>query len=250
MGADVIPNALDVAAYDVAMVVKRAPADLIKRIHKAGTRLVWDIVDAWPQPVGNDWTRAECMAWLEQQLAAVRPHAVIAATEVMAKDVQSLGYPAKCIRHHARPGLQRAKIADCVNTVAYEGSAQYIRWWSGVIKRQCDQRGWRFVVNPERLTDADIVVCLRDQTGYAPRAWKSGVKLSNAQAAGLPVVCARETGYLEQQAGHEAWADDAQQLEQAFDVLTAEAMRSAAKQAHGPSLQDVSADCLQWLKSC
>jgi len=247
IGATVQENARDIAAHDVAVVVKRPPPDLVQRIRRAGVPLVWDVVDSWPQPAGNDWSRAECMVWLESQLQALQPLAVVAATEAMAQDVRSLGYRAKCVPHHARPNIERNPIRDHVKVVGYEGGVQYVARWKQVIDAECARRGWRFQLNPPSLACLDIVLALRDATGYAPRAWKSGVKVANAQGSGTPVICCREAGYLEQATGRELWADSAAELSAAFDALTPHAAREAAADMVGPRLVDVARDYKAWL---
>ena len=78
IGADVTPNALDVAAHDVVVMVKRLRHDIIDRARRADVPLVWDVVDAWPQPEGNLWDRNACMAWLRSQIAMVKPQGIVA----------------------------------------------------------------------------------------------------------------------------------------------------------------------------
>lgn len=198
IGATVQPHACDelIRAHDLAIVVKRPPADLVQRIHRAGVPLVWDVVDAWPQPVGNTWGRAECMAWLRQQVAAIRPAAIVAATRVMTWDCEEFfGIPVACMNHHSRPGLQRNPIRDRVQIVGYEGG-NYLGRWREVLQRQCAARGWRFVENPpEGLASLDIVVAFREADGYGPKCWKSNVKLANAQGSGTPFIGSPEAGY-------------------------------------------------------
>jgi hypothetical protein len=54
MGATVLANAIDIGPFDVAVVVKRPPVDLVRRIHTAAVPLVWDIVDRGQAPVADD----------------------------------------------------------------------------------------------------------------------------------------------------------------------------------------------------
>ena len=68
MGATALPQARDIGPYDMAVIVKRAEPDLVARIHAAGVPLIWDVVDAYPQPIGNTWDRPKCIAWLRQQV--------------------------------------------------------------------------------------------------------------------------------------------------------------------------------------
>lgn len=220
IGAAVIPDAKDIAAFDVVVLVKRPTPQLLERIHKAGVPLIWDIVDAWPQPVGNEWSREVCMSWLQRELRSIKPAGVIAATRVMAADVAlCTDVPVLALHHHSHPDRPRNLIAPVVRTVAYEGGGNYIEQWGPVIERECAARGWKFVANPPSLTVADIVVALRDHSGYGPSAWKSNVKLANAQGSGIPVICNGESGYLETASGAEVWCETHQGLGEAFDYL-------------------------------
>lgn len=249
MGATVLPAAIDIAPFDVAVVVKRPPAELVQRIHRADVPLVWDVVDAWPQPGGNEWSRAQCMAWLRQQVAQVRPAAIVAATEQMGVDCAEFGIPVLVLPHHARPGLRLNPIRPLA-VVGYEGGEGYITRWAPIIRRECQARGLHFAVGPEELADVDIVLALRDQLGYAARHWKSGVKLANAQGSGTPVICAREHGYMENASGAELWADTHAELVVALDALTATADRQAIsrrlRQA-APSLDAIATRYTEWL---
>jgi hypothetical protein len=254
MGATVMPEARDLAAHDVAVLVKRYTPDLLERLHEArerdGLRIVWDVVDAWPQPRGNLWSREQCLAWLRAEIALVQPDGIVAATYEMLQDCKEFGVPVLLLPHHARPGLRRNPIRDRVRTVGYEGAPQYITRWRGHIEHECMRRGWCFEMQPAELSDVDILVALRDEVGYAPRKWKSGVKLANAQGSGTPVVCCREAGYLENDSGGALWADDPRQLANAFDILEPLAARrnAAAKLlAATPHLQTIAETYSTWL---
>lgn len=251
IGADVRPMALDVAPYDLAILVKRAPADLLERLRKASTPIVWDVVDAWPQPAGNAWDEKRCRAWLKETAAQIRPAGIVAATERMAEDCERFGVPVLYLPHHARPG-QRTNPIRPVQVVGYEGGAQYLGRWRAIVESECRRRGWSFVVNPQELADLDIVLALRDCDGYAPRHWKSNVKLANAQGSGTPIVCNREAGYLETQCGAEEWADSEDELARAFDALASTQTRFAAARqlkAAAPSLDSIATRYLEWLRS-
>lgn len=251
MGATVLPNALDVAPYDVAVLVKRPTAELLQRFRRAGTKVVWDVVDSWPQPAGNEWNKKRCLDWLEEQIIMVRPAGIVASTEAMASDCERLGVPVLALPHHARPGL-RANPIRPVKVVGYEGGEQYIARWRPVIESQCAKRGWQFVSQPDELADVDIVLALRDSNGYAPRQWKSNVKLANAQGSGTPVICGREAGYLETASGAECWADTPEELAAAFDQLEPTGARlevSKVLQTAAPSIDSVTATYVAWLRS-
>jgi len=251
MGATVLPNALDVAPYDVAVLVKRPTTELLQRFRRPGTKVIWDVVDSWPQPSGNEWNKQRCLDWLEEQIIMIRPDGIVAATKAMAEDCERFGLPVLALPHHARPGLRMNPIRP-LKVVGYEGGEQYLGRWLPIIKRLCAARGLQFVVNPAELAEVDLVLALRDCAGYAPRQWKSNVKLANAQGSRTPVICNREAGYLETASGAEKWADDEAELAAAFDALECTSTRlEAAKtlRAAAPSIDSVAATYVEWLRS-
>lgn len=254
IGADVKPKA-SAAAYDLSVLVKRPP-DETQRSDTA-TRLVWDVVDAWPQPRGNLWSRGECLMWLTEQMHALCPRAVVAATKAMAADLREVwpSMPVLALPHHARPGLDQNPIRERVEVVGYEGSLRHLGVWADWLRLECARRGWRFAANTGRLADCDIVVAVRQDTGYAPRNWKSNVKLANAQGSGTPIVMAREAGYIETASGFEdaeQFADTQAEFVAAFDRLEPHAARlkaSALMHAAAPSLESVAQTYRQWLSA-
>lgn len=257
MGARVMPEAPDVGGNDAAVLVKRYTPDLLARLHAArkyeGQRIVYDVVDAWPQSGGNSWDRERCLRWLRAAIALIQPDGIVAATQAMARDLAILtDVPVLYLPHHARPGLRRNPVRGQVRTVGYEGADHYITRWRGTIEHECMRRGWRFEMQPAELADVDIVLALRDDAGYAPRHWKSNVKSANAQGSGTPIVCCREAGYVECATGGEQWADTPEQLSTAFDVLEPLAARrnAAAKLlAATPHLQTIADTYSKWLQS-
>lgn len=232
IGATVIANASDrdIRAHDLVILVKRPAAGLVERIHAAGKPLVWDVVDAWPQPEGNRWTKQQCLEWLAERIKTIKPHAIVAATAEMFGEALGIkAFPALWLPHHARPDQPLNPVREQVQTIGYEGGLKYLEAWLPAIKAQCDRRRWRFVPAADQLAELDIVLALRTDAGYAPRHWKSNVKLANAQATGTPIVCCREAGYLETDSGTGAyWADTAIELDRALDALTPHAVRARA----------------------
>lgn len=248
----VLPQATKVDGYDMAVLVKRSTPALLAALHGSRARLIWDIVDAWPQPEGNAWPKERCMAWLREQVAIVRPFAIVAATEAMAADCQEFGVPVLALPHHARPALDRNPIRETVRKVAYDGSDRQLGdRWIADLQSLCSNRGWQWVMNPRRLVDVDILVALRALHGYAAVNWKSNVKLANAQATGTPIVCGREAGYLETKSGGEQWADTAEELGVRLDALTPYDVRLEASQrmfAAAPRLVPIANGYRQWLE--
>lgn len=235
---------------DLAVLVKRPSAGLVDRLHAAGVPVAWDIVDSWPQPDGNDWDRAACLAWLRRQVETIRPAALVAATKQMAIDCEEFGLPLIALRHHARPKQEVNPIRESVRRVGYEGASHYLGPWRERMERACKSRGWEFVVNPPQLADLDIVVALRHAAGYAAREWKSNVKLANAQGSATPCILNRAAGYTETASGGEKWADTMGEMDAALDALTPHKVRrSVASTLHraAPLLPEISDEYGAWL---
>lgn len=258
IGADVIPNALDVAAYDMAIVVKRPRLDIVERARRASVPVVWDIVDAWPQPEGNRWDRATCLSWLRGHIEQIRPQGIVAATRAMAADCEEIAASMKhrasvlYLPHHHRPGIERNPIRERVRTVGYEGGPQYLGKWRDVMQSECKRRGWLWVENPISLSTLDIVVALREADGYAPRHYKSGVKLSNAQGSGTPFIGSPEAGYREMAIGVECFVKDEAELRRALDKLTPLAERTRCSgwmHSVAPKIDSVAAQYRKWLET-
>lgn len=250
IGATVEPNATKPKGYDLAIVVKRCPSDLLHRLRQARVPIVWDVVDGWPQPAGNLWERGECMRWLRGKVAELNPVGIVAATRAMADDCAEFGLPVLALPHHARPGQKRNPLREKVHTVGYEGGEAYLGRWRGVLEQECKARGWTFVVNPPALADLDIVVALREADGYAARHWKSNVKLANAMGSGTPSIVNREAGYLETACPAQRFGENEAELNRSLDVLTdVEARRLQVAQYQPPTLDDVAEKYRAWLLS-
>lgn len=247
IGAIARTDAVHLKGFDLAIVVKRPTPALIGRLRKFP--IVWDVVDAWPQPGGNAWDYYACMRWFVQQVEILKPKAIVAATKAMARDCEQFGVPVLTLPHHARPGLTRNPIRSEILTVGYEGG-QYLGVWAQWLRDACQRRHWSFVVNPRSLADLDIVVAFREMNGYAVSSWKSNVKLANAQGSGTPCVMAREAGSIETASGAELWADSVGELDDAFDKLEAQQERLGRAELmlnHAPQLTDVATTYKDWL---
>lgn len=251
-GADAIPKALDVGGYNVAVLVKRPLADLVDRLHRMAVPIVWDVVDAFPQPEANTWTRDQCMAWLREAVRLIRPAAIVAATDQMREDCAEFGIPVLWLPHHAWEGQGKCLIAPKVRTVGYQGGEQHLGAWGPFLHAECARRGLQFVVNPSSVASVDIVVAVRGPDGYAPKNWKSNVKLANAQGCGTPVICNREAGYLETACGAERWANTEAEMVRALDSLESQderAQTSAMLLTAAPRLGELALTYKPWLES-
>lgn len=214
------------SAADVILAVKRVNDPLLQSLRKSGRPWVFDVVDFYPQPHCTGWTRSEAVAWVKSQIARLAPAAVVWPNRRMREDCDT-GLPGLVLPHHHRPGIAVNPVRHSVQTVGYEGAAQYLGHWRGAIEAECARRGWKFVVNPPRLADLDIVVAVRapEFSGYAQFHWKSNVKLANAHGSGTPFVGQRECGYLETASGCEYWAEEPGKLRTCFDWLESQETR-------------------------
>jgi hypothetical protein len=254
IGATVVAQASRavIEAHDLVVLVKRGPEDLVRRIHESGRPLVWDVVDAWPQPAGSHWPRPACMQWLRQRLNDLRPAACVAATTVMEADIEAERVPARCVWHHARPGQALNPLRGPLATIGYEGSEAHLGGWAQHLEAAARRAGVRFVMHPTRLADVDIVVALRDQNGYAAHNWKSNVKLANAQGSGTPIIMGTESAYLATLSGAEAIVSSREDLDEAIEMLRPVDVRRAAAEAlraAAPSLEACAAAYLDFLTS-
>lgn len=223
----VAPNCQNPRGFDVAVVVKRTPDTVIQTLRASGIPWVWDIVDAYPQPHANLWTKREGIEWVRKQVANLRPAGIIWPNRKMMEDCE-IDLPQNVLYHHHRPNLKLNPIRDTVRTVGYEGG-NYLGTWRPIIEAECRKRGWDFVVNPGELANLDIVVAFREPTGYVPFSWKSNVKLANAHGSGTPFVGAPENGYIDTQSGAEYWACNKDDLRVSFDWLEDQSSREQVR---------------------
>ena len=256
IGATVRQRADSARGFDIVVIVKRLhdPA-LLRSARWHGVPVIWDIVDAWPQRQGDAWSRDASMSWLRRSIRRIRPDGVIAPTRRMAQDLESVldaNTMVTTLAHHAWPGKPINPIRHQVTTIGYQGNEKHLGQWLTALTDEANQRGWRFVIDPPSLADVDIAIALRRDTGYAPRHWKSNVKLANAQASGTPIILARESGYLETASGSEFWVDTVDELKAGLDWYSDHAHRvEASRRMLGtePRLEQIADDYQHWLRA-
>jgi len=238
IGAQVVPMAsvAQIAVVSVVIGVKRIPDSLLHAIHQTGTPFVWDVVDAFPQPECTGWTREQSIAWLHSEIDRLKPSAIIWPNTRMADDAAWSGLQ-EVIYHHHRPGIEINPIREKIQTIAYEGSPRYLEGWAEAISEECNRLGAAFLVNPESLAAADVVIAVRGPrwNGYAQRHWKSNVKLANAHASGTAFIGMRERGYIETQSFSERWVQDPQDLRVALESLEPQSARQHVAARFGRS---------------
>lgn len=179
------PTSADLVWADVVVLVKRAIVHFGALARQSGKPIVWDALDFWQQPAQNRLDSSQAVALARSYIDSVNPTVVIGATEAMANALDGVYVP-----HHSWRGLEPLASRAEMGLVAYQGNPLYLGRWFFELQRACTARGWRFVINPDQLWQADLIVALRDGPwdGWICREWKSGVKLSNAIAAGRPVL--------------------------------------------------------------
>lgn len=183
----------DLAWADLVVLVKHAGPKYALMVHAAKKPIVWDALDFWEQPEQNSLDEKRSKALLQEHIHAMQPRLVIGANASMGRDAKGVH-----LQHHAWPGLTPQPPRP-VSVVGYQGTKKYLGTWAEAIQAECDRRGWRFVINPERLQDCDLIVAFRDGQwdGWMCREWKSGVKLVNAMAAGKPIITQSSASFRE-----------------------------------------------------
>lgn len=219
VGAQVVAkaSASHCAKSKLVVVVKRLLPEVIQPVLSSGARWVWDVVDAWPQPLGRSMEEKEAKQWLKNFLKQYKPYAVVWPTEQMMMDAEWEGKQI-VLPHHHWDKYRPKPIAPKVERVGYEGGAQYLGKWRAVMDLECELRGWTFVINGD-LSSCDIAIALRDNGGYPASHWKSNCKLANIQALGIPALCSPESGYQECSSGAEFWIRREADLSDALDSL-------------------------------
>lgn len=227
-GSRVKPNARpeDIRKADVTVVVKRLTPELLHNLK--GSKWIWDVVDAYPQPACSTWSQKQAVKWFHSLLSQYKPSGVIFPTRRMADDC-NIDLPETVIYHHHWPEIEVNPIREEVKSVGYEGSLRYLGRWGEIITRECERRGWDFYLNSGKHAQFDICVAFRDKPGYVQTHWKSNVKLANAHGSGTPFIGQRESGYLETRTGFECWADSKVELVKAFDQLDYETRLATQK---------------------
>lgn len=246
--SEVRSNRTDYTIYGLVVMVKRITDEQHRQLQKYARKWVWDIVDAWPQPLGNYWGVEESMNWLRQELKRLQPDAVVFPTIKMQQDAQWDG-PSIALPHHAWPKYSPILPRKEIRHVAYEGG-DYLGHWETVLRKECKRRGWTF--SNDSLEGADIGIALRSVNGYAPVNWKSNVKLANIQALGIPALCSPEYGYKECGSGAELFVTEAHDITSHFDWLEdVDRRREIGRQMLGAriDIEDVAGRYKKWLLS-
>ncbi len=222
------PSADDWKWADLVVLVKRAAIMWAEQARACGKPVVWDVLDFWAQPEDNQKTREELIAQVRQIQQSCGAGLLIGATRAMAEDIGGVYLP-----HHSRIGLTPTPPRSKAEVVAYEGNQRYLGAWRQRLDEACASIGLRFVVNPDDLREADVLVSFRDGKwdGWACRQWKSGVKHVNAIASGRPMVC-QPSAAREETFPAGCLVTDAEQLTGRLKAVAFGDMREFAYQEH------------------
>jgi len=236
---------------DVILVVKRVPLQLLTALRKSGRPWVYDILDAFPQPECSSWSPEQSRAWVKGHVDRLAPNAVIWPNQRMREDAGGKG---KVIYHHARPNQTINPIRERIETIGYEGSANYVEAWMHAISAECKRLKAGLIINPKHISDADVILAVRGDrwNGYPQQNWKSNVKLANAHATGTPFVGMLERGYVETAAGGEMFINAPEDLRRAIEALEDYAVRQRVHEQFLPAtrtLERAAAETLEVLRA-
>lgn len=187
--------------------------------------MVFDIVDSWAQP--DDGLRYSDLSGARAFFSTVwgdwpKIHSFIFPNRAMQRDLSSLVRHSTCIYHHYRPGISVNPIRRAVATIGYEGNVGYLGEWRAIIEDVSTKRGLNFVVNPENLSQADLVFIARGGVhgSYMAHRYKSNVKLANALGSGSPCLALeKEWSCHETDTGDVRFFANREQLEVQLNVL-------------------------------
>lgn len=211
---------------DIIILIKKPEQKILEKIIKSNIPIIWDIQDCWPQTLNKNLgnaPREEFLKYFEDLLGNIRPNVVLATSTQMKKDIENFGYESVIINHHHRKSISINPLREKLQVVGIEGSPFQIGTWEKKLNRICNSLNLKFRANlntaVDKLAKFDVVINIRDNTGYAARYWKSNIKLANAHGSGTPAVCSREQSYLDNATGYEKWADTVDEIVAAIDEL-------------------------------
>lgn len=225
----------DIEASSLVIVVKRATPTLERELKASGKPVLLDVVDGWPQGRGMDVDAAT--GHVLATASRCNAQHLVFATVAQSIDIAHSGFT---LKHHANPAITRQEIREQISTVAYEGSPRYLASWA---VEAIVRRGWKL---QNSLAGADLVIATRKApyNDDVTRRWKSNVKLANCQAAGLPCLLPRESGYLEEDQSGPVYYCNRGEFEAGLDYLECFFVRRRAAmvlRAGTPRLQDIAA---------
>ncbi|NBX51591.1 hypothetical protein EBT25_17080, partial [bacterium] len=181
------PTTSEIVDSDIVCVVKKTNRALIEKCRELNKIIVLDIVDFWPQPHSETTflDSAESKQVVIDEINKIQPDGLIFPNRAMWIDFHKFfpAIPSTYIYHHFRPEFDDIleRISQPQLIIAYEGG-NYLGEWHDVFQQIAVQQGASFVVNPDTLLNADVIVSARStkfQT-YLNCNYKSNVKAANA----------------------------------------------------------------------
>jgi hypothetical protein len=173
-----------------------ASRGVLKVCRDEGKPIILDVVDLWPQSTRSiqQLNRKESHEVVLKLISEVEPNGIIFPNFAMWCEFREYfpAIPSTFIYHHYRPELDRDPIRflpDKPIRVAYEGG-DYLGEWEEIIRKSCAAFGLRFDINPENLTDCDVIVSARGNAfkTFLNTNYKSNVKATNAIGACRPFL--------------------------------------------------------------
>ena len=249
------PTWRQIDSADLVVVVKSVSDLVLDMLRERRKPWVWDILDAYKQPEQSQMPESEARAWLSARIETLKPRAVVCTTSKMQEDIW-LGNPTietEIFPHHgwARP---LNPIREKASIVGYEGRLTYLEGWLPAINSACINAGLGFALSPPEPRVVDILVAVRggQWDGYPSRAWKSNVKLANAQITGTPIICQRTAAYEEFSNGGVQWVEKPEDFTAALEALMPYAVRKRASEMllkDAIRVEDVARTYRKWLEN-
>ena len=226
----------DIKSHDLFVIVKRAEPKLVGKLKRSGKPVVFDVIDSWAQPAeGLTHTTLPLVKELfAKKWKSLGANAYIFPNAQMRADLGSLAPFSTTLYHHFRPGLEPIEVRKEVRRIGYEGNADFLGHWHGVMEAWCAKRGIEFVANPEDFRTIDIGFAARggEHDSFMANRYKSNVKLANFYGAGIPcVVGAKEYSYHETDNGLVTFFETREDLELQLERLLDFDLRSRIHRA-------------------
>ena len=258
-GASEIDDA-DIEKFDVFCFVKRPVARLMKRLHRHGKIIVFDVLDSWAQP--DDGLKCLTLQGardlFRQKWAELPPiHSYIFTNRTMQLHLAPLVRHSTYIYHHYNPAVARNPLRKSVETIGYQGNPNYLGEWREVLEEICRRKGLRFLISPEfdagHFAEIDIGFAGRGgvHDSFLANHYKSNVKLANLYGSGTPcVVSAKEVSYHETDNGFIRFFANGRQLEHHLDSLMSQAVRQRVSDSFRVAAEDFHIERIVGLYEC
>lgn len=178
-------------AFDTVIVVKYWDAETLASLHQRCQRLILDPLDVWTQTRPHDEPEA-FWRWCQSE---TRCDAMIATSPAMQESMNAAGVKSILIPHHADPRIE-PDWYDAAGPVVYAGGLRFLGDARPRIEAACKRLNRRFVAADDRscwqsLRGAGLALSVRLGEERTPLnvQCKPAVKIANAAAAGVPVLC-------------------------------------------------------------